>query len=1008
MATSKALRTPPPRTLDNYVISTRKLFEDFKTAADSNFLYSGRYIATYKSVVVDGGLLPNQGYSETQQIGFDLKLNGKVYKEFIVASCGWMLLKDPDGGTTGSNFWHDVLNSSDPNAFIYNNSIILSNFAYDHILLAPWFDGNFIAASSVDELQLTYYSTKIGSTTESNIYSGADTRSWPYDSIDHGVRCLNGYDAELGRYLLVRWTTSQSQYDKRLKFEIAIYENGRFEYRYWPSKTYEPSDYSPAVSYSTVGIFWSGPSQGSNKFRDLASTLDYNSANRSLSSLGGVLYNSGYSEISQNWSTSSPYSNNVPYSSWPKNGGIITFSPPTNSIKLLPKKITSLSSKQIVRQSGMFDDRKTINFNYESPTKTYMPSTLPSRLLGDTGDIDVSFRQLLFVNGGIEISAGTRKAIIDSELDQLEILQEARKHSDLSFNESQKDYLTTTETTGFYSTGSTFDIEHPDFSSPLKSKTQFSFSLPVSKKTTMPALTASLYYYNVDRQSWDLIDPDGYRPPEPMIAQTGIGGATSLPQLGITYVKESYTGDGGGYLYKVTETSRGFDAVGKKIVSGSKNINFFNLNHGYYERSFQTDDVIGQIYNCAPTAVPDYDLGNKQIIDTIVTRDYKNSLTDNQSFCPLKSQALSFPSEYPFLIEKVTINVPMHFEGEWFNDRTTCNRAFGDIDDSMGVPSGAIDFGGPGITFALMCSRKNGNVSYFDLIASGTITHNFDNISSVEFYKNPGMNYYCMRPAGFKSFSNPSTVVEGTYIDGRYQYTGNVRLDIDASVAGGITFARNDRSLLNNSSVISSNRNHAISLLTTKTFPPRGKNLDPIAAAAGLNFYNTFDTTTNVSFYLNRAPVVYIQQVSPLSRGSTKIEFNGNSLLGGNVAAFEVPSAINNPLYISSSGSLSADIKSKIDSNEFVFEGISMYSAYSSKRSPYLVLPGDKLTLVMSKTRPVIYKAFKTDIISLNMGGSVYGTYSLTGSHGSVMFNTGSIDITVYGSYVKEGMGYNP
>ena len=37
-----------------------------------------------------------------------------------------------------------------------------------------------------------------------------------------------------------------------------------------------------------------------------------------------------------------------------------------------------------------------------------------------------------------------------------------------------------------------------------------------------------------------------------------------------------------------------------------------------------------------------------------------------------------------------------------------------------------------------------------------------------------------------------------------------------------------------------------------------------------------------------------------------------------------------------------------------------------------------------------------------------YGDYSLSGSHGNFILNTGSIDITIYGSYVRGGREYNP
>jgi hypothetical protein len=84
---------------------------------------------------------------------------------------------------------------------------------------------------------------------------------------------------------------------------------------------------------------------------------------------------------------------------------------------------------------------------------------------------------------------------------------------------------------------------------------------------------------------------------------------------------------------------------------------------------------------------------------------------------------------------------------------------------------------------------------------------------------------------------------------------------------------------------------------------------------------------------------------------------------------------------------------------------VSVYSLVDNQKSPYLLLPGDKLTLILSKTRPVIHK--------VTGGSGAFGVRSfrhaiLTGSHGTVMLNTGSIDLTLYGSYVRQGMEFNP
>ena len=305
--------------------------------------------------------------------------------------------------------------------------------------------------------------------------------------------------------------------------------------------------------------------------------------------------------------------------------------------------------------------------------------------------------------------------------------------------------------------------------------------------------------------------------------------------------------------------------------------------------------------------------------------------------------------------------------------------------------SGAIDFGGPGITFSLLCPRRGVGSTYLDIIASGTITHTADDISSVELYKNTGMNTFALRPVGFRSFSNPTTVISGS----NNIFDGVVKLELTPSVAAGLTLARNDISTrLGVADIIASNRQKCIELLTSPVFSTLG----------GAVFDANDVTSGTLQNYQDRSTRIYLQQVSPLSRGTTGIEFNGNSILGGNIAYFNLKNEVNNPFYSSASGSLSTSLTTKIDSADFTFQAISLYSLVDSRTSPYLVLPGDKLTFAISKTRPVSYKMFGVS----SYGAWNYPAYTLTGSHDAVMLNTGSIDITIYGSYVREGVEFNP
>jgi hypothetical protein len=85
----------------------------------------------------------------------------------------------------------------------------------------------------------------------------------------------------------------------------------------------------------------------------------------------------------------------------------------------------------------------------------------------------------------------------------------------------------------------------------------------------------------------------------------------------------------------------------------------------------------------------------------------------------------------------------------------------------------------------------------------------------------------------------------------------------------------------------------------------------------------------------------------------------------------------------------------------------------SKDTSPYLINPGDKLILSISKTRPTVSASIHdvpnpaaADIGYQNLKS--YTTMTGSSSGHDVCLNTGSINITFYGSYVRAGNSYTP
>ena len=94
------------------------------------------------------------------------------------------------------------------------------------------------------------------------------------------------------------------------------------------------------------------------------------------------------------------------------------------------------------------------------------------------------------------------------------------------------------------------------------------------------------------------------------------------------------------------------------------------------------------------------------------------------------------------------------------------------------------------------------------------------------------------------------------------------------------------------------------------------------------------------------------------------------------------------------------------------YEVIDVGSVFTiTTQSPYLVNPGDNLVLAVSKTRPMTSESKSRVTNSYNASYGIHSLRSQTYFTGSsnghdVSLATGSIHITLYGSYVKEGKTY--
>jgi len=1001
MPTTKSLRAAPPKNLDSYVASSRKIFGEPETIPDSklfNFVAPGNNPNTETSTLTSG--IP---------LGFSLKINNRDYTTVTIAVSGWMVLQGSSAFSLS-----DIL---DLGASVYENHRIRSVFLRSpHILLAPWFDQLWPVPRSINILENSNWydnATQLDGQTKQDIAEGINKESWPFSITDRGVRYHRGYDKNFGRYFLCRWTTAKLENKQncgRIKFECVIFENGRMEFRYWPRLDYVASQVSPGSLVeidATVGIFWSYPLP--NQFRDFATLVDYSVGQRNLSDLGGAPYDPAYVEGPK------PYSHNiVKMENWPNNGAVIVFSPPTNPYKVLPQRTVKQinAAKNIVKNPGIFDDRRSVIFS--GSTNVFYPTTLPSRLAGDTGDVDVSLRQILFApalhlphtSGSIKTTGSVDKAAVDTFLTQLEGVSHDFYKKDLSFNEHQKDYKVTDPTLPFFATGSSLEVFGEGFTSALKSKTQFHFSLPINETTVLPATRSCVLYYDGEKKAWSNIDDAGWREPEAI--------SLDISLLNIfPYERDNK------FYYRATETARAFDAVGRKITLSSKRNNI--AIGSSIVPTYQRDDIIGLIVNT------DDPLSQSKLNEAL-TRSYPESFTDSLDYVPNKSQGIELPIDYPFLIEKIVVEFPFLATDSWFRDRTTCMRpllsgseSVVPLDPMLGEFAGPIDFGGPGLTFSVSCARKSLDFFKMDLIASGTITHEFDDVAEVTLEEKwifgGNTPNYSFRPMGFRKFSSPTTALSGTLISSLYFFNDKVRLEMDAAVSSGITFSRNERRRdFSSSDFFDINRTHLFRLLLSKFITLKGEDIQrptllPITPGtpyfAMSSSYNTRDiyypntSAPDPQIYGKSSPRIHVHEVHPLSRGSSGIYFNGNSILGGTISTIPTKTSFENPLF---DEGLVPNLPGAVTSGRFVFDASSLFTTFISKPSPYLIMPGEKLTFAISKTRPVLHAGDQ----GFDQIGNIYHRTNLltSGSHG-IVIPPGDLKVTVYGSYVKEGMEYH-
>lgn len=390
---------------------------------------------------------------------------------------------------------------------------------------------------------------------------------------------------------------------------------------------------------------------------------------------------------------------------------------------------------------------------------------------------------------------------------------------------------------------------------------------------------------------------------------------------------------------RIIEDHRGFGPVGNSLTSGSNDPS----------GTGGTDVRINSSYTP----------GNAT---SAMLRMYAKSVSANNEYEATVDETFGISVDSPFLIEKAVFEIPFAFGPGWFADRTT---SFLPI-----VPtSGSFDFAGPGLTVALYNQIKVNNHTRRDLIMTGTITHTGDMSSSVVLSNFPPItNDFQLRPVGYLAFADaPGSIVTPT--SGNF-YTGSVIIKSEALISNGVTLKFGKDMVQEPSSQYPTNRTEILNLISLP-------NLTIVSSSAA------YSLGYNIAF------------IDSFGRGATGFDPSPRSILGKEFSTTQgvvTKGKIANPFYLT--GSAYNAISSSLASGNR-FRAVAALPLGSHYRSPYLMMPGDKLVMSLAKSRPFFY--------SSGLGGP---DFSGSIAH-DIQLIPGTINVTLYGSYLREGKEFH-
>lgn len=595
----------------------------------------------------------------------------------------------------------------------------------------------------------------------------------------------------------------------------------------------------------------------------------------------------------------------------------------------------------------------------------------------------------------------------------------------------------------FYTTGSAGSTgENPgSFSRSLFGKEQIKASFGVKIKTSMLPNSCSIYYFNKVSGEWSI----------PSRALGDHVGPFDKFAIGTVWSPASgSTGAGFTRGSTVIEDAKCFDAYGRLVSSGSLDINrqVTESDDRGLGNSNGSSKYIGS--SVSGNRFVDYQFRRGASVIEALLEDFPKSVQRSQLYDATDNETFELNIDRPFLMEKAVFEIPFCLGQTWFQDRTVTTLAaatgtYTPTNTPINLYTHA-DSGGPALTVSLFCQKKYGQENIRDLIAKGTITHFDDSKLTAIARRLPlglverGAYGVAVEPYGIR---NPNAVVYQSAPNS--PFTGSVAVKTTASISNGV-----NASSIGIWFMTSSLPNAAVDAYKQPGYEVYYLREVLSKYAELIKFPEDYGKTKLTLSSFAQLGVSLASSLDTFGRGMTGFSPSGGSIFGGEYATSQAFSKTGDPIILNPYYSDNSTVTERaaafnkldiffnqldIDMQSYVpnYNGVPANTSYpgtftpqawiyniypaevftTSKDSPYLLNPGDKLVLAISKTRPAI-SASGHDIKSaadVNIGKSVLTKLiPVTGSVSGhdVTLNTGSINMTFYGSYVRAGDSYTP